>query len=112
MKRNSLGGHYPCDWRGRAARRQKLLRTKIPTRKNLCNRGEAWVLQVAGADWGSGSGDLRVFSPLLNLGPHRWSNCPENLVLPEALRTLPVLTRSAKLAATPHPGPILATPIL
>ncbi len=33
---------------------------KIPTWKTLGDRGEAWVLQIAGAEWGSGSGDLRV----------------------------------------------------
>ena len=38
---------------------------EIPTWKTLGDRGEAWVLQIAGTGWGSGSGDLRVLKHLL-----------------------------------------------
>ena len=35
---------------------------EIPTWKAFGNRGEAWALQIAGTERGSGSGDLRGFS--------------------------------------------------
>jgi len=38
-----------------------LLIDEIPTWKAFGNRGEAWALQIAGAEWGSGSSDLRGF---------------------------------------------------
>jgi len=40
---------------------------EIPTWKAFGNRGEAWALQIAGTERGSGSGDLRGFFHTPNL---------------------------------------------
>jgi hypothetical protein len=54
--------------------------TRVPTWKTLGDRGEAWVLQIAGAEWGSGSGGLRVLitlrTPILSRLPNSPSRFP------------------------------------
>jgi hypothetical protein len=70
LKRKPRLLHYSNEWKKSPAW-QLLLNHENPRHgRPLATGGKTWALQIAGTEWGSGSGDLRGFQTAKKLSPY------------------------------------------